>query len=165
MTTGNNPNITDKPSGLAVGFTDLVRPTRCWFCQQPMYYAGNPKHELEVRVEVYDNHTLLTEFHSHVHCWSAAITPNDQVEPPARLGGGGTTCGISDSGNHPVAMLYATELAANLGQLKRERDDMLAFVREQVELWDNDGDSGFPLYEQGKQILARYYSPNDQAHL
>lgn len=56
-----------------------------------------------------------------------------------------------------------SNLAEYLGQLERERDDMLAFIREQVELWDNDGDSGFPLYEHGKRILARYPSPNDQA--
>ena len=43
--------------------------------------------------------------------------------------------------------------------LERERDDMLAFIREQVELWDNAGDSGFPLYEHGKRILVRYPSP------
>ena len=45
-----------------------------------------------------------------------------------------------------------------------EIEDMLAFIREQVELWDNDGDSGFPLYEHGKRILARYPSPNTGTH-
>lgn len=59
-----------------------------------------------------------------------------------------------------------TELAADnqnlydyLRQLERERDDMVSFIREQVQLWDNDGDSGFPLYEHGKRILERYPLP------
>lgn len=43
---------------------------------------------------------------------------------------------------------------------RREILDMLAFIRDQVELWDNDGDSGFPLYEHGKRILARYSAPS-----
>lgn len=47
------------------------------------------------------------------------------------------------------------ELNLKLRELQRERVDMLAFIREQVELWDNAGDSGFPLYEQGKRILER----------
>jgi hypothetical protein len=45
----------------------------------------------------------------------------------------------------------------------RKIEDMLNFIREQVELWDGNGDSGFPLYEHGKKILARYKTPNDQA--
>jgi hypothetical protein len=68
----------------------------------------------------------------------------------------------SASGYKSVTLLASEypNLAEYLGQLERERDNMLAFIREQVELWDNAGDSGFPLYELGKQILARYPSPN-----
>ena len=39
---------------------------------------------------------------------------------------------------------------------RREIVDLLEFVREQVELWDNAGDCGFPLYEHGKRIMARH---------
>jgi len=43
----------------------------------------------------------------------------------------------------------------------REIEEMLDFIREQVSIWDGDGDSGFPLYEDGKRILARHQrSPN-----
>lgn len=46
---------------------------------------------------------------------------------------------------------------------RREIVDLLEFVREQVEAWDNDGDCGFPLYEHGKRIMARHaaQSPTD----
>lgn len=43
-------------------------------------------------------------------------------------------------------------------------EEMLDFIRKQVSIWDADGDSGFPLYEDGKRILARYQrSPNAPA--
>lgn len=69
----------------------------------------------------------------------------------------------SASGYRSVTLLASehSNLAEYLGQLERDRDDMLAFIREQVALWDNDGDSGFPLYKHGKRILARYSPPNN----
>jgi hypothetical protein len=38
----------------------------------------------------------------------------------------------------------------------REISELLEFVREQVMLWNNDGDSGFPEYEEGMRIVERY---------
>lgn len=49
-----------------------VRPVRCWFCGRQMHYADDPRHEAEVRVGVFDNQTLRTEFYSHLICWTAA---------------------------------------------------------------------------------------------
>jgi hypothetical protein len=57
----------------------MVRPVRCWFCNQPMYYTGDPRHEPEVRVEVHTDAKIMrcfSEFYAHVRCWSKAITPN-----------------------------------------------------------------------------------------
>lgn len=48
------------------------------------------------------------------------------------------------------------KLIGQLVALEKERADMLAFIREQVALWDNAGDTGFPLYEHGKRILANH---------
>ena len=68
----------------------------------------------------------------------------------------------SASGYKSVTLLASehSNLAEYLAQLERERDDMVVFIREQVELWDNDGDSGFPLYDHGKRILASYPPQN-----
>lgn len=72
-----------------------------------------------------------------------------------------------NQGYKSVTLLAADNpnLAEYLAQLERERDDMLVFIREQVELWDNAGDSGFPLYDHGKQILARYPLPKDDSRI
>jgi hypothetical protein len=70
-------------SWAAVSSIPLVRPVRCWFCNQQMHYAGDPRHEPEVRVEVHTDAKIMrcfSEFYAHVRCWSAAIAPNDQAE-------------------------------------------------------------------------------------
>ena len=75
-------------------------------------------------------------------------------------------CGekVEDKGKRGVLTLDWTAMC-NCGWWRRislplspkaKRDEMLSFIRQQVEIWDNAGDSGFPLYELGKRILARH---------
>lgn len=54
----------------------LIRPRRCWFCREPLYHAGEPRHEPEVRVTVESNHisaaymTGVEMFYAHQRCWN-----------------------------------------------------------------------------------------------
>lgn len=58
-----------------------------------------------------------------------------------------------------VALAYENpNLLEYIGSLEAEREAMLNFIREIVEIWDSDGDSGFPLYESRKSIVDRYRS-------
>jgi hypothetical protein len=53
----------------------LVRPTKCHFCDQPMFYSGDKRHEPEVCVSVEswgdtENNPGRQNFHAHVRCWN-----------------------------------------------------------------------------------------------
>lgn len=54
----------------------LVRPVRCYLCNQPMHYAGQPGHVPEVWVEVHGDDS--SDFYAHVSCWNriVAARPN-----------------------------------------------------------------------------------------
>lgn len=50
----------------------LVRPVRCFFCNEAMFYAGDERHVPEVRIEVHGDEGR-TDFYAHVPCWNDAI--------------------------------------------------------------------------------------------
>ena len=54
----------------------LVRPVKCHFCNQPMFYSGDERHEPEVVVSV-DTRGARAEpeyqFYAHVRCWNAKM--------------------------------------------------------------------------------------------
>lgn len=52
----------------------LVRPVKCYFCNQPMFYSNDGRHEPEIRVTVRrgDPDDPL-HFYAHVRCWNAKI--------------------------------------------------------------------------------------------
>lgn len=55
----------------------LIRPVKCHFCDQPMYYAGDEKHEPEVRVSLETG--SVTEwpehqFYAHIRCWNERMS-------------------------------------------------------------------------------------------
>jgi hypothetical protein len=60
----------------------LVRPVRCYLCNQPMHYAGQPGHVPEVWVEVHGEDS--SDFYAHVSCWNriVAARTNDQSSNP-----------------------------------------------------------------------------------
>jgi hypothetical protein len=52
----------------------LVRPVKCYFCNQPMFYSGEPGHEPEISVSV-DGRGGIGDppqfhFYAHVRCWN-----------------------------------------------------------------------------------------------
>lgn len=52
----------------------LVRPAKCHFCDKPLFYAGDPRHEPEVHVIVEArNETIDHGFYAHVRCWNARV--------------------------------------------------------------------------------------------
>jgi len=68
-------------SNAASGSLDrLVRPVRCYFCNEPMFYVGAERHVPEVRIEVYASSERTSEFYAHQTCWNKAIGPNDQAQ-------------------------------------------------------------------------------------
>ena len=66
----------------AVGSSDLVRPTRCQFCGESMYYVGDARHTPEVRVVVKDDmHEEM--FYAHTSCWNVRMgQPNAPANRP-----------------------------------------------------------------------------------
>jgi len=73
----SNPdsNPAQRRGGVAV--QRLVRPVKCHFCNQPMFYSGDERHEPEVSVSV-DTRGFIGEppeygFYAHVRCWNAKM--------------------------------------------------------------------------------------------
>lgn len=51
----------------------LVRPVKCHFCNEPMLFFGDERHEPEVTV-VMEAIEGKTRFYAHVRCWNARMT-------------------------------------------------------------------------------------------
>lgn len=49
-----------------------IRPTKCHFCGEPMFYHGDERWVPEVRVEAFEYFTSNTrsDFYAHVKCWN-----------------------------------------------------------------------------------------------
>lgn len=52
----------------------LIRPVKCHFCNQPMFYAGDHRFEPEIHVSIRstggDPEFPDFSFFSHVRCWN-----------------------------------------------------------------------------------------------
>lgn len=53
----------------------LIRPVKCHFCNEPMYYSGDPRHKPEIYVNIYVTPPGFNElpdfnFYCHVLCWN-----------------------------------------------------------------------------------------------
>ena len=57
---------------------EMIRPVRCWFCGEPLYYAGDERHTPEIHVSTDDD-----SFHAHRLCWDNRMVPD-----PAPFAGG-----------------------------------------------------------------------------
>lgn len=52
-----------------------VRPVRCFFCGEQMYYAGHEFHEPERRITITDSYDDDGEtFYCHVRCWDERMS-------------------------------------------------------------------------------------------
>lgn len=47
----------------------MVRPVRCWYCGQQMYYVGHSSHEPEVKLMLDTGDTEET-LYLHTRCWN-----------------------------------------------------------------------------------------------
>ena len=50
----------------------LIRPVKCHFCNEPMFYSGDERHEPEVSVSINGN---SFHFYAHVRCWNQRMKP------------------------------------------------------------------------------------------
>lgn len=55
----------------------LIRPVKCHFCNCPMFYGGDERHEPEIAVSINttgtydcDSDELNFQFYAHVRCWN-----------------------------------------------------------------------------------------------
>lgn len=48
----------------------LIRPVKCHFCGQPMFYAGDARWVPEVRVSVHEPYAEVVCRDAHVSCWN-----------------------------------------------------------------------------------------------
>lgn len=47
----------------------LIRPVKCHFCNQPMFYTGDERYEPEISVAV-NGPDIAEDFYAHVRCWN-----------------------------------------------------------------------------------------------
>lgn len=54
--------------------TGLIRPVRCFFCNQDMYYCDDERHTPEVHIMIdAEGPNSDSEFYAHVICWNKVI--------------------------------------------------------------------------------------------
>jgi hypothetical protein len=46
----------------------MERPVKCFLCEKPMYYLGEPQHEPEYTMEVKKENEYM-KYYIHVKCW------------------------------------------------------------------------------------------------
>lgn len=70
----------------------IVRPVKCYFCNAPMFYSSDTRHEPEVMVSTFSSGSVIadTHFYAHVRCWNAKIeaptsAPSASVAPSGPL--------------------------------------------------------------------------------
>jgi hypothetical protein len=52
----------------------LIRNAFCHFCRDPLFYISDPRHEREVKVDVFCE-GLDYVFYAHERCWDDALAP------------------------------------------------------------------------------------------
>ena len=52
----------------------LIRPVKCHFCGERMYYSDDARHKPEVLVHIESNEPNgWNKFYAHVRCWNQRI--------------------------------------------------------------------------------------------